>query len=739
MRYLFIFLSFLAVSSVCAQQISGTVRDAEGKALPGANVWYIGTTTGMPTADDGSFALPLPVEWPAKVGVQYIGFVTDTLELDAAPNAPIEITLQAARELQTIDIEARSRGTNINTIDPVLVEQVNEKELTRAACCNLSESFETNASVDVQATDAVSGSKTIRMLGLDGIYTQILFENMPYVRGLSGAYGLTYVPGTWPESIQIIKGRGSVVNGYESMAGSINLEMHKPDKADPLFVNLYGSSMGRLEANVHAATELNDKWSTMLFLHGSMVQVRNDRNHDGFLDMPLREQVNVFNRWKYFGRKYRAQFGIRALSEDVQGGQTAFDYASDYGLTGNYGVGIRARQLEVWGKNGILFSPKTSLGILASARLHNQQSYFGNREYDGEQRSGYVNAILQSEFSEAHRYKVGASYVLDDYNESFSDSAFSRTEHVPGVFAEYTFVSDDDKWAAVAGVRTDFHNLYGTRVSPSFNLKWSPRPLTALRVSAGRGFRTANALVEQASVLASSRRLIVKETLQPEQSWNVGASFTKKFPFLGMESYLLADYFYTWFENRVVVDLETWREVRFYNLQGESYANSAQLEFGTEPLPGLELKAAYKWYDVRTTYRGTLKRQLLVPEHRAFFNAAYETQNKRWRFDGTVQWVAAARIPYLPETLGDNVVREVSESYMQINAQATRVWKRWEIYLGCENLTNYQQPAPILSPDNPFGADFDASMIWGRVMGRNIYGGLRMKILKKKSKKPCEQ
>lgn len=736
MRLIPLLFLLLLAGSVSAQSLSGFVRGPAGdggtEPLVGANVWYDGTTIGVATDLDGKWTLQAPESYPVTINIQYIGFQQKQVVLEKHTTAPINTALSESAELKAVNIKGRTNGSNINTIDPILTEQLNEKELTRAACCNLSESFETNAAVDVQSTDAVSGSKMIRMLGLDGVYTQILSENLPYIRGLSAAYGLAHVPGTWPSSIQIIKGRGSVVNGYESLVGSINLEMQKPDEADPVFLNLFANEMGRYEVNTHAAARLNEKWSTMLFLHGSTMQTANDRNYDGFLDSPLREQVNVFNRWKYFGEKYRAQFGIRALQEDIQGGQTAFNYDSDYGKSTNYGVGVRAQQMELWGKNGIIFSPTASLGIMANARIYTQDSYFGNRVYAGEQQSFYLNSIFQDLMKgEAHSYKAGASLVYDDYQESFNDSAFSRTEVVPGVFGEYTFSSDNEQWAAVAGVRSDFHNLYGTRISPSLNVRYSPKKLTAFRVAAGRGFRTANAFVEQAAVLASSRRVFVDESLQPEQAWNFGTSVTHKFPLFGLRSSLNADYYYTHFENRVVVDLENWGEVRFYNLNGTSFANSAQVQLGVEPAPGLEVKAAYKWYDVRTTYKGVLKRQPLVPEHRAFLNVAYETQSERWRTDATVQWVGASRIPHIPGDLDAGIVRERSNDYVQLNMQATRVWKRWEVYLGVENLLGYQQPNPIISPDNPFGEDFDASLVWGRASGRTVYGGLRFKLTRK--------
>jgi len=731
--FLFFVTLYAAIPwNLAAQTVAGTVSGTmDGKVVPlgYSSVYWAEGQGGVAADDQGNFELQAPESYPAKLVISFIGHKNDTIALSAPPIQPIVVELKEAADLKAVEIVQRTKATSISSLNPILVESITSKELEKAACCNLSESFETNASVDVSFTDAVSGAKKIRLLGLDGIYTSILFESMPYIRGLSSTYGLSYVPGTWIESIQVSKGAGSVANGYESMTGQINLELIKPDLTeDRLYVNLYGNLWGRVEANVQASQKMGEKWSSMLFAHGSTMQQKLDGNGDNFLDNPLKEHVQLFNRWKYKGEKYRAQFGARVMAENIQGGQEQFDYDSDFAAASAYGVGIEVRQAEVFAKNGIILNGENqSIGIITNARIHDQNSYFGSREYQGQQRSLYGNVIYQQNLFGPNLIRTGVSYVLEDYVESFNDSSFTRFESVPGAFVEYNY-NFSPRTSFIGGLRGDYHNLYGWQANPRVHFKHNLKEESILRISGGRGFRVANVFAENSSVFASSRRVMVLENLEPEIAWNGGVSLTHEFFLLGKSATFNADYFRTEFENQVVVDLEDSRTVAFYNLDGSSYANSAQAEVGVELAPGLNAKTAFKWQEVRTTYAQQLKQKPLVPKHRALANVGYTTKSDKWKFDATLQWTGLSRIPGTEFKVPENRVSTQSESFYQLHAQVTHTFRNWEVYLGGENLTNYRQSNPIIAADDPFGADFDASMIWGPIAGRNVYTGIRFKI-----------
>jgi outer membrane receptor for ferrienterochelin and colicin len=733
MRKIFIILIYLFPLFVNAQ-IKGLVQEkAENGNLPiaGANVYWLNTNIGTTTNAKGEFEISYPETFPSKLVVSFVGYQSDTILVET--NKFIVVTLKPSITLKAVEIEVRESATKISTISSVNMEIMTNKELKKAACCNLSESFESNATVDVNYTDAVSGAKQIRMLGLDGVYTQILSENMPGIRGIGSQYGLSFVPGTWIESIQITKGVGSVVNGYESISGQINVELLKPEKADKLFLNLYAGDWGRYEANIHSGTQLNKKWSTLLLGHASVVSKKNDNNKDGFLDMPLGNQINLVNRWKYENDDFMAQFGIRAMLDDKQGGQTSYNKTSDFGTTNAYGIGIQNKQLEFFTKTAFGFEgkPYKSLGIITNTKLNQLNSYYGLRMYDGEQQTFYANLIYQSIIVHTeHKFKVGLSYINDTYNESFTGVNYRRNESVPGAFAEYNF-DRENKFSFLGGIRVDYHNLFGLQVNPRVHIKYKPHQYTTLRLSGGRGMRVANVFADNSGLMASSRAFIVRNALLPEIAWNYGTTLIRQIKIGSKCFFLTLDYYRTDFQNQVVIDLDAdIHSVSFYNLKGLSYSNAAQAELAFEPIKRFEIKTAYKFQDVKTTYGTQLLDKPLVVRNRALINLAYATKFDKWKFDFTAKWFGKARIPprASKHVLHINDGGSFSTPYYTLNAQITRAFKHFEIYAGGENINNFMQHDAILFANDPFGPHFDAAIIWGPVMGRVLYAGLRLVI-----------
>ena len=736
-------LPFLFLPSIVwAQSNNGFVKgrvtekteSGNTEVLIGANVYWMGTTKGVATDNEGEFAIER-IKGTSKLIISYVGYVSDTI--DVANKSVVEVALHQEKTLDEVEISYRQNSTTIDYSKVDKTETMGEKELLKAACCNLSESFETSPSVDVSFTDAVTGTRQIRMLGLTGPYIQINRENMPDVRGLSSLFGLTYIPGTWVESIQLNKGAGSVINGYESIAGQINVNLRNPASMDRLYVNAYANESGRLEANVNLKKDVGKKWGTALLLHGKSNMIKNDRNKDGFLDMPVGNQLIALNRWELFSSKMRLQFGIKGTFIDNLGGQTSFRPEQDEGTTNAWGASIKTERLEGWSKIGFADSgkPYQSLGIQLSGGVHNQYSYFGLRMYNASQRFFYGNLIYQSIIgTTSHKYKVGASMQLDNYNEQLSSVTFDRTEAVPGIFAEYTY-NYFDKFGLVAGLRLDHHNLYGTFVTPRLHLRYAITENSVLRASAGKGYRTANILSENNGLLASSRQFIIESDgskkpygLDQESAWNYGLNFTQSFTVDYRDGSLSFDLYRTDFKNQIVVDLENPREVRFYNLDGQSYANSFQAQFDYELIKRLDVRLAYRWYDVKTTYGTELLEKPLLSKHRAFLNLAYHTRNY-WKFDFTVNWQGKKRIPSTASNPVEYRVSEDSPAYFVMNLQVTKVWReKFEVYAGVENLLNYKQENPILASADPFSQYFDSTLLWGPIFGRNIYVGLRYKI-----------
>ena len=719
-------------------EVKGVVfeQDQKGRIKPlrGASVVWLGSGAGTTTDSAGAFVLSRNGAQQQLV-VSYVGLQADTFNV--AGGGTIKAMLTAGKNLREIKVTAGSRlSAYSNAYEPIRKLVITQKELMKAACCNLSESFETNPSVDVSFNDAVTGSKQIQLLGLSGNYTQLTVENLPGPRGLATPLGLNFIPGTWIESIQLVKGAGSVVNGFESMAGQINVELKKPVTSERFYANVYINDFGKTDLNLNFSKKLSEKWSTTFLLHDAFLNNKHiDFNADGFRDLPTGNFFSGVNRWSYNHQGLTAHVGVKYLTDEKTGGQISFDPSRHKLTTDAYGLQIKTDRAEAFAKLGYVFPGQAhkSIGLQLSAFRHKQDSYFGLTTYGGEQQNFYSNLIYQSQVgSGKHRFKTGLSLVYDRYDERFNATDYNRNEAVSGGFFEYTF-SPSTRFDVVAGIREDYNNLYGWFTTPRFNLRYQPFTGTVIRGSLGRGQRTANLLAENNSVLVSARTVqIVPSTngkaygLSPEVAWNKGVSLDQKLRLFNRNASLSAEFFRNDFIDQIVVDLEDPSAVKFYNLQGESFANSFQTELAVEPLRRLNVRLAYRYFDVKTTFSNKLLAKPFTAKHRGFANLAYEVSN--WKFDYTVSVNGSKRLPStagVPDAFKRN---EFSPAYTLMNAQVSKTigkQKNIDLYIGGENLTNFFQQDVITAADQPFSRYFDASQVWGPVNGRMFYAGFR--------------
>ncbi len=732
-KYLIFCLFIWQTFPLLSQMVEGHVMEQVGENtqhLQGANVVQLNSTNGTVTDAEGHFELKLNRKFPKVLVISYISYQSDTVVLNQQEHYHVHVILKNSKNLNEVEITSR-QGAFMSRTDTRNVVNINQAELQKAACCNLSESFENSAAVDVSYSDAVTGAKQIQLLGLAGIYTQFLTENIPNMRGLATPYGLGYVPGSWMESIQVSKGTSSVINGYESMAGQINIEYKKADEGDRLFVNLYGNQEGKAEANVVTRVPINDRWSTAILAHAEYFQVKHDVNNDGFLDMPLVNQVNVLNRWKYKGKQWRSQLGIQYLNEQRQGGQSAFNPDQVRDVDNPYGIGVTTNRYEAFFKLGYIFEHRTSssLGFQNQVTVHDQNSYFGLNNYDARQVSYYGNLMLQSWlFDSRHQFTTGVSFTLDNYYETLNDSTFNRFEKVPGAFIQYSYANKKNL-NIIVGLRLDEHNLYGTLFTPRIHAKYNINEHNLVRMSAGKGYRSPNVIAENSSLLATSKRLVMAPDLKIESSWNYGLSYTTYIDVSAREWSITADFFRTDFVNQVIIDREQDPfTVYFYNLDGKSWSNSFQLETKYELFRNFDLTLAFRYNDVKTTIDGDLIEKPLVNKYKGLVSMSYLTRNKKWQLDANVQLNGDQRLPYTGFNPPEYQLANHSPMYTIVNAQITRYFKGFELYVGTENLTNYKQSNPIIAAEDPFGKYFDSSVIWGPVSGIKVYAGLRYVI-----------
>ncbi len=624
----------------------------------------------------------------------------------------LQVDTMKTQNIQNVTITSRRAGTR-RMAGAVNGTLINREELFKAACCNLGESFTTNPSVDVNYSDAATGAKQIKLLGLSGTYVQMLTENLPNFRGAAAPYSLDYVPGPWMYSIQVSKGASSVRNGYESITGQIDVEYLKPDNDEGVMVNLYGGTLGRLEANADANIHLDDKLSTEVLAHYQDDFGHHDVNNDGFLDQPNVRQWNLQNRWKWKGERHMFHGGVSILKEDREGGQNHHTSPQAHHL---YHIGIKTDRYEGYMKHAFILDPEhgTNIAVMGNASMHEMDADYGDRHYGVNQKNVYAQLLFETNFTEQHNLSAGLSLNHDYLTKD-------DKETTPGLYAQYTY-NLNEKVVAMAGVRTDHSSRYGTFVTPRFHLKLTPNEVVSLRLSVGKGYRTVHALAENNYLLASGRTLFI-EDLEQERAWNYGISSSFVIPLFGRTLKLNAEYYHTHFIQQAVIDYDSNpSQTCITNLYGKSYSNTIQVDASYPVEKGLELTAAWRWNDVKSTYGGQLMEKPLSSRYKGLITTSYKTPLGLWQVDATLQLNGGGRMP----TPVNGLWERRFHAFEQVSAQVTRWFRHFSIYVGGENLTGFRQKQTIINADDPWSSNFDSTMVWGPVHGAMFYAGIRI-------------
>lgn len=755
-RMLFL-VAFMCESSSALSQVTGRVVDSgSGEPLVGVGLQWEGTSAGTMSSAEGHFSLPRH-ERSHRLVVRYAGYQSDTIIIHSDTSFVLNLHSQAQR-LKKVAVRGRRKLSFNKMTSLEQTEVITTEGLRGLACCNLGESFQNSTTVDVGYSDAVSGSKQIQLLGLTGVYSQMLLENTPFLRGLSAPFGLGYVPGQWMESISVSKGVATVKNGYEAITGTINLEYEKPNKGDRFSLNLYENSDLKSEVTARVNHRFNEHLATGLLLYGAYDTKRTDHiGHDGFMDYPLQRQFNAINRWHYEnGKGFVSQTLVNYTHEERLGGDMRFEKP----MRGNdsiYGFGGTTDRIHFFTKNGFRLSNTASFGSQVAGTWFRQDAFYGLSDYHGEEKDLYVNLLVNAEVSGGHIVDYGLSFRYSDVSEdlyyipylgyvgqvSFADGDnYSYREVLPGIFGQFTFRYGDD-FNATLGLRYDYSMPPSKRfqtmfayyanddfeshaLTPRFHFRWNVWHDWILRGSVGRGFRTPNLIAENFGVLASGRKIVQSEWIRREEAWNGGLNMSKRFKMSDdREATLTIDYYHTRFVNQAVVDFDVAPdEVHFGNLDGESYSSVLQADFSIEPFEGFTASVAGKISDVRCTYHGILMRKPYTSFWKGLLVLSYHTRFDKWRFDLTTQLNGPQRLP-----LNKGAVQGETSPYVYMLGQITRKFKHFELYAGVENITGYVQEHPVVGYDAPFSQAFDASIVYAPLMGRLYYIGLRFNIL----------
>ena len=756
-----LFLLLTLLCSLRSQPLTGKVlqvnENGDTVVVANAAAQWLHTSIGAHTDADGKFSLPrtrtdtLVISFPT--------FLPDTVVIPAIQNY-ITVFLNTAHSLNEVSIVARD-GSYIS-VQPIFTQVIGTEGLRRAACCNLAESFESSVAIDSEFPDAVSGARQISMLGLAGTYTQILLENVPYIRMLAHQFGLGFVPGSWMESISLSKGTSSVVNGFEAITGQINIDYKKPEtNLEKFFMNAYFNSMGRgeLAMNTRIPVGKDEKVSTNFLVFLADQFFKTDMNHDGFMDAPRSRQVNVMNRWDYKAPVVEGRTMVDFVWDNRFGGQMDFNPNGIMPAVLIYGFTADNKRVDFITKNGFLLNGEhESIGTILSYTGHWLTSNYGlGKLYDGDQHSIYANVMYSNKFgaSERHKLTAGASLQFDCLNELYENRAdlyyFERPHHhdmIPGVFAEYAYIIDP-KLVVMTGMRLDYNMVRDRPYSsiwtnnsqlfwtPRVHVKWQATKDLSLRASAGKGYRNAHFFAENQSLMISSRNLHFDSSTEAEEAWNAGVSAVWQFNMPGGKASLAVDYFYTYFLQQMIVDLdEDVHGVHYYALNSNyngyhnrSRSHSAQIELTLKPLQRFEILLAYRYNDVRYMRKGVMRQKDMMSPHKALINLNYSTPYDKWKFNINCQIYGPMPLPNTQSNPEPYRRPEVSKPYCLLNAQITKKFRKWEIYAGGENLLNVKQKDPIVQAENPFGEYFDATMVYMPITGIMGYIGVRV-ILK---------
>ncbi len=743
MRIFIIIFLLLCGRQSHAQTIKGKLFGEEAgsrEILPGGTVQWLGTGTPVVVNENGVFELNTKDVTDLRIVASFTGFKTDTVSAEG--KTYVSITLKKEQQQLTGVVVQSNRSFVSNSVGKM--EVISRRELSKAACCDLAGCFGTQASVQAHTTNIVTNAQELRILGLSGVYNQLLVDGLPMLQGSNYTYSVSTYPGTVVENIYVSKGNTSVLQGYESISGQINLETRQPGHTDKLHLNAYINSFGEkhVNANISKPVGTGNKWHSMLALHMVQPAGRIDGNDDGFLDLPLLTRYMAFNKWKYRNEKdsgLSLQVGVRFVHEKRVGGQNAFSASRNKGSSNVYGQLVSYDQPEAYTKIMYRFSEKSALAFAGSASFHNQDSWFGITNYKAKQSAAYFNLQHELTWKNKHQLKYGASYRYQQLDEiiAFSAAAPGRTYagdyetklRVPGVFAENTFKWADDKVILIAGARADHHQKFGWYFTPRSMIKYAISNNHTFRASLGTGWRQVNLFSEQAMILTSSRDIVFAETLRPEKAFNWGVSHTYKFTTAKVAGTLSADFYSTVFSNQFFPDYDVdATKIIIQNFTGPSRSNGLQVESSVTLFQQLELRAAYNYLDVYQVKNGKNMVLPFNPKNRVMMAISYRTKNNKWQGDINGNWFDKMRLPDTYMNPQPYQRPSHSTAYVTLNAQATFRLKLLELYGGCENIFNYRQPNPIISADNPFGPYFDLSSVWGPTRGREFYLGVRYSI-----------
>ena len=742
-----IVLLFLLSLQIFSQDnsIKGTILGDNSEALIGSSIYWINTQIGTTTDENGFFSLSKEGIKDKRLIATYIGYQSDTIKI--SNQRLLIVNLISNNSLKEIELSENRVDIYIDPLKPIKTETITRKELEKAACCDLAGCFETQASVETKTTNVLTNTKELSMLGLSGVYNQILVDGLPNVVALGFVHGVSSIPGTLIDNIHISQGLASTQQGFESITGQISIDLKKPSLTEKLFTNIYYNSFSDKQANIDYSFKLGN-WNSIIGLHSTQPANKIDRNNDNFLDLPLTTKYSLYNKWIY-GLENNTNFysstSIRLLTENKVGGELDFDENIHLGGNEFYGQVVDYNQFEINTKNSYQLNDKNVILAQAFFTLQDQNAIYGTTEYVVDQTQFYLS--LDNQFTwNTHTLKSGVSLRKLDLNEEvilndnlISGLTYERTyggeynkdEFIPGIYLENNFNWRSNAVQLITGLRVDHHNEFGIFITPRSLFKYNFTENTTARVCLGSGWRTVNLFSEYIQILSSNREIQIEENLNPEKAINFGANFLHSISRENLDIQIIIDLYKTSFSNQI------WPEyfvnsnyIYVNNFEGKSISNSFQTDLTFDLYKKFKLKLAYNYLDVFRMEHGHKHQFPFYSKHHALTTFSYQPADKDWHFDTRLHWFGKKKILNTSDYIDPHEAHTnpKSDPYTTISGQITKEFNDFEIYFGCENILNFRQENPIINPENPFSYDFDIANTWGPTKGREFYIGFRYKI-----------
>ena len=719
--------------------VNGKILDNQLNPLINATVHWINTNSGTTTDQNGEFQIIRNNIKDNRLIVSFIGFKADTFLVNETQNTILK-SLEPSNTLNTVQLKENAAGIYIDKSKALKLETITAKELTKAACCDLAGCFETQISVQAKTTNIIMDAKELSLLGLSGVYNQILIDGIPIVTGLNYTYGVSAIPGSLINKIHISQGLASILQGPQSITGQINIELKENTQKETFFLNLYHNSFGSKQANFDYNYKIG-KWKSIISIHSTQPAKQHDHNNDTFLDMPQTTKYSLYNKWLY-GDPNEGLYTIttfRYLNEKRVGGQVNFDPELDKGSNLRYGQVIDFKQPELHNKISYKFNQSHAIKLESGFSYHDQESYYGTTYYTANQFNYNINLahILNWQSHKLtsglnfNRIKVNENiYFNDNFNKTYT--GIPKDEQIPGLFIENTFSWNSDNLQLITGLRADHHNKHGLFVTPRSLVKYNCSENSVIRLSAGSGWKTINLFSEHNHLLASNKNIIINNNLNPERAANYGVNLLQAIYMDNIEMQIILDFYKTIFSNQIYPDYQdNSSEILIDNFQGTSKSNSIQIEIGLEILETFGIKLAYNYLDVFQLQDDEIKVSLpFNSQHHVLNTLSYHPIKKDWHVDINAHWNGEKQLMNIDHLSQEEQELNKSDPYWMINCQITKEIENinLDIYAGCENILNFRQKDPIISWEDPFGENFSISNVWGPTKGREFYLGIRTKF-----------